>query len=114
MSVTFAPKRFWCEARLWNLQSAEREASFTARSKNSHYSPPQQSVKIQMQEIPKFRRPKGINRHKKVIDRPRVFCYIFGLSVPPQEFRIIGPEILTTRVSEAFMLIKGACRETAS
>ena len=54
-------------------------------------------------------------RHKKVIDRPHVFCYILRLSVPPQEIRNLAGNLQPSRLLKAdLMLIKGAGRETAS
>jgi len=38
MWLTFAPSGVWCEAFLWNGQSAEREKGHVAaRNKNRHY-----------------------------------------------------------------------------
>src|SRR6266478_7529337 len=47
MWLTFAPSGVWCEAWLWNKQSAEREKRHvTARNKNRHYSRDAIDVKL--------------------------------------------------------------------
>ncbi|SRR6266404_2443264 len=145
MWLTFAPSGIWCEAWLWNKQSAEREKRHvTARNKNRHYSRDAIDVKLFREKsrtacisstfratpesfvitghafdkseprppfaLPLARRREGNRKgscapgrfsvcrakrwgrnglepyiwNKKVIDRPRVFCYILALRFHPK------------------------------
>jgi hypothetical protein len=54
-------------------------------------------------------------RHKKVIDRPRVFCYILRLRFHPKEHPLIGRnEAATDRLPWRVYACWKAYQETAS